>query len=182
MKPIIDAYWKELKNATTYYRKKNKNIVFDDSKYQEFYDVFKKKYNAIRHEYMKENVTALDRHKVAAVMIVTSIEVKAVSYRGELSEKQHFLGSEMFSTEVALSWMLDTLNKKLVGLGKTPIVSYHMPKAFSCDTPYFEVFTRNLFFSNRDYKLSPLDVSEKLFLIEYISLLKNNIDPSISCN
>ena len=182
MKPIIDAYWKELKNTVTYYQKKNKNIVFDDSKYQEFYDAFKKTYYAIRDDYMKENVTALDRHKVAAVMVVVSIETNVISYIAELQEEQNFLGSELFSTEVALSWMLDTLNKKLIALGKQPIASYHMPEAFSCDTPYFEIFTRNLFFTHRDYKLSPLDVSEKLFLIEYISLLKNNIDPSILSN
>lgn len=182
MKPIIDAYWKELKNTATYYQKKNKKIVFNDNKYQEFYEAFKKTYYAIRNVYMKENVTALDRHKVAAVMIVTTIETKVISYGEELQEEQNFLGSEMFSTEVALSWMLDTLNKKLVALGKAPIVSYCMPKAFSCDTPYFEIFTRNLFFTHRDYRLSPLDVSEKLFLVEYISLLKNNIDPSILCN
>jgi len=182
MKPIIDAYWKELEKTVIYYQKKNKNIVFNDNRYQEFYDAFKKTYYAIRDVYMKENVTALDRHKVAAVMIVTSIETDVISYRAKLQEDQNFLGAEMFSTEVALSWMLDTLNKKLVALGKSPIAAYYMPQAFSCDTPYFEIFTRNLFFTNRDYKLSPLDVSEKLFLIEYISLLENNIDPSILCN
>lgn len=182
MKPIIDAYWSELKNTAIYYQKKNKNIVFNDNLYQEFYDTFKELYHAIRNVYMKDDVTALDRHKVAAVMIVTTIKTNVISYKAELQEKQNFLGSEMFSTEVALSWMLDALNKRLIALGKSPISSYYMPKAFSCDTPYFEIFTRNLFFTHRDYELSPLDVSEKLFLLEYITLLENNIAPSILCN
>ena len=182
MTPIIKAYWKELKRTALYYQKKNKNICFNEDKYNEFHDVFEATYRAIRAEYMKENVTALDRHKVAAVMIVTTIETQVISYSEPIPEGQHFLGSEMLSTEVALSWMLDTLNKKLVEVGKVPIEAYFMPQAFSCDTPYFEIFTRNLFFTHKDYRLSPLDISEKLFLMEYITLLKNDIAPEILCN
>ena len=181
MKPIASAYWNELKNTVEYYQKKDNSIFFDDSdgKFQGFYETFKSKYKAIQANYMKKRVTTLDRHKVAAVMIVTTIEKDVIKYRAPLQNEHVFLGAEMFSTEVALSWMLDSLNKKLNELGKTPLDAYHMPKAFSCDTPYFEIFTRNLFFTYKDYKLSPLDIAEKLFLLEYISLLKNDIDPSI---
>ena len=180
MAEIVDAYWNELKDTLSYYQKNDQNLIFDETKYREFKDIFNNLYNDIRTKYMKSQVNALDRHKVVSIMLIATLKAKVIVYKKELKTKQTFLGAEMFATEVALTWMLDTLNKKLLSLGiKEKIQFYHMPEAFVCSTPYFDIFSRNLFFAARDYVLNPLDISEKLFLLEYITLIKNNIDPAI---
>lgn len=36
---------------------------------------------------------------------------------------------------------------------------------------------RNLYYAKTDYKLNPLDLADRLFLVEYIALMKEGIDP-----
>lgn len=179
MTGTIVAYWNALKKTTALYQEKDSNIVFNENKYNEFESNFKEMYERIKKEYMKPNVRNLDRHKVASVMIVTTLNLDIITYAKNIGEKHCFLGSEMFSTEVALNWMLDSLNDKLKGFGKDSLKAYYMPQAFTCNTPYFDIFCRNLYLAKRDYKLNPLDISEKLYLLEYITLQQKNIDPSI---
>lgn len=128
---------------------------------------------------MKSNVSELDRHKVAAASIIACIKTNIIHREGPLSAKKKFIGQEMIATEVALKWMLNGLNSQLRSQNiQIEINDYTMPTAFACPTPYFEIFSRNLFFAGRDYVLNPLDIAEKLFLLEYITLLENNIDPT----
>lgn len=179
MTGTIVAYWNALKETTALYQEKDPNIVFNAEKYNEFESNFKELYERIKKEYMKPNVRNLDRHKVTAVMIVTTLNLNIITYAKDIGEKHCFLGCEMFSTEVALNWMLDSLNERLKEFGKESLKAYHMPQAFTCSTPYFDIFCRNLYLAKRDYKLNPLDISEKLYLLEYISLQQNNVDLSV---
>ena len=91
-----------------------------------------------------------------------------------------FIGSELIAIEVALAVMCTLLNDKLeaIGHGKK-ILSYYMPQAMSCSTPYALIFARNLIYAQKDFVLNPLDIAEKLFLLETITLIKNNIDPQL---
>lgn len=77
--------------------------------------------------------------------------------------------------------MQDRLNKKLVDKGENPIGKIWMQDALSCDTPYFEILCRNLFYAKSDagWNINPLDMAEKLFILEYVTLEKNGIDPHI---
>ena len=77
--------------------------------------------------------------------------------------------------------MQSQLNKILVDKNLQPIKALWFPKAVSCKTPYFEIFCRNLYFSNNSDKwgLNPLDIAEKLFILEYVTLEKAGIDPQI---
>lgn len=177
MKQIIDSIWAAIKEEINFLQDTDKNIIFDDSKYDFFKNEFEHNYDLIKDKYMDKKVTALDRHKVAAVMIVSMLNTKAISYKKE-SDRYIFLGGEMIATEIALSWMCQSLNERLKEIGiQIEITKYSMPHAFACDTPYFEIFCRNLFFSQENYQLNPLDISEKLFLLEYITVIENNIDP-----
>ncbi len=177
MKPIIDSIWNAVKEKIEYLQDDDKNIIFDDSKYDAFKNEFENLYESIKEKYMNKHVTALDRHKVAAVMIVSLLKTNVIAYK-KISDKFVFIGSEMIATEIALSWMCQNLNERLNELKiEVEITEYIMPRAFACDTPYFEIFSRNLFFAQENYKLNPLDIAEKLFLLEYITIIKNNIDP-----
>lgn len=178
MKPIIDSIWNAIKEEVEFLQDDDKSIVFDDSKYDFFKNEFEHLYDSIKEKYMSKRVTALDRHKVAAVIIVSLLKAKAISYKS-LSKNYIFLGSEMIATEIALSWMCQSLNEELEDLNiQVKITKYIMPVAFACDTPYFEIFCRSLFFAQESNTLNALDISEKLFLLEYITILENNIDPS----
>ena len=165
MTGIVNAFWDKLQETVSFYQEDDRDIVFNQDKYDEFKKCFENSYDFIKDKYMKSSVRALDRHKVAAVMIVASLKSNVVSYRKTLGEKKHFFGEEMFSTEVALNWMLDALNKKLRELGVSEVQEYHMPKAFACETPYFDIFCRNLYYAEQYYVLNPLDISEKLYLL-----------------
>lgn len=179
--PIINETWSTLKRTCQSYSKKDRYLIFDESGFSIFKSKFEALYSDIMKSYMKPNVKELDRHKVAAVMIIACIDAKLISYQADKMPKNLvFIGAEMIATEVALSWMIEGLNNALNTAGiREGIKHYVMPTAFACDTPYFEIFCRNLLYAQKNYNLNPLDISEKLFLLEYITLLENRIDPKV---
>lgn len=181
--PAVDNMWNAFRKSFEWYKKQDHNLVFHEDKYEIFKNTFFDLYKTILTMHMKPDVVELDRHKVAAVTIVSCIQSEVISYKnGALPNEKYFLGPEMIATEVALSWMLRGLNQKLqVLFYQTPIKQYTMPTAFACPTPYFDIFCRNLYYARTSYMLNPLDVSEKLFLLEYITLLTNGIDPEYLC-
>lgn len=179
MKQIIEAVWDSLKSEVEFYKKKDPNIEFATEKFEDFGKAFRVLYNHIKDEYMEESVDNLDRHKVAAIIIVVTLECELITYKKVLKDNQVFLGQEMIVAQLALSWMLRNLNEVLEEKGQQPVRSYHMPEAFACPTPYFEILCRNLYFSKRDYVLNPLDIAEKLYLIEYITVFKKGRDLSV---
>ncbi|MCH5183041.1 MAG: hypothetical protein J1E00_02605 [Oscillospiraceae bacterium] len=179
MRALIDSFWGQLEATSQKYQVKDSSICFNVETYDEYCKLFKTIYDDIKDRYMKKNVQALDRHKVAAVFIVSTLEANVITYEKELSDNHHFLGKEMFATEVAWAWMLKSFNEKLKDVGLKTVESYHMPVPFACETPYFDIFSRNLYFSKSNTKLIVLDIAEKLFLLEYITLLYNDIDPKL---
>ena len=113
---------------------------------------------------------------------VAIIESKAVICSESLSENKRFIGQYLVAASVGMTYMQDRLNEILIKKHQNPIEKIWMPAfAFSCDVPYFEIFGRNLYFSNEIAKsvLNPLDISKELFLLEYITIEKNKIDPQL---
>lgn len=179
--PVIKVIWNALKDSCQWYIREDSRLIFREERFDTFRQKFIELYGSIMKKYMKPGVFELDRHKVASITIVASIETGIISCK---NEKSHpgivFLGQEMISTEVALTWMLRGLNTKLKEFGQSASIShYYMPTAFACPTPYFEIFCRNLYFARINYQLNPLDIAEKLFLLEYITLLDKEIDPKL---
>ena len=180
MTPVLKAFWDALDDTVRYHQKNDDAVILNHDKFDSFKALATELYNSIKNTYMKPTVDTLDRHKVAAVMIVSAIKCKAVEYSKPLQENTVFLGCEMFATEVALTWMLESMNEKLRDSGaEIQISEYYMPEAFACSTPYFEIFSRNLFFAQKHYHLNPLDIAEKLFLLEFITVIKNGVSPSL---
>lgn len=181
---VIKEVWDALEETCNRYSARDSKILFKGN-YEAFKTSFISLYNGIKAEYMKPNVSELDRHKIISTMIIASIENDLVTYSGKNSRLVPLV-EFMIPTEVGLNWMLAGLNRELSKRNfKAKISRYHMPQAFACDTPYFEVFCRNLYYANekeKNLRLNPLDIAEKLFLLEYITLLKNNIDPTLLRN
>lgn len=174
----LEYVWRELKDCYDYYHGYDKKLVFTDDK-NAFFTKFREIYDDIKDKYMRKDVIELDRHKVVAAQITTCIETNLITR--DVKKGDVFLGLYMIALEVGLNWMLIGLNDALARVGvHKEIVEYTMPEAFACSTKYFEVFSRNLYYSHVKGKgLNPLDISEKLFLLEYITLLRNGIDPKV---
>ncbi len=177
--PTITELWDNLKERTSLAQKHGWKISVNKSAHGLFQKRFEDLYRTMKDVYMRKGVVRLDRHKVAAVTIIAAIESKAVLYNGADEKSQVFLGCEMLATEVALAWMLEQFNLKIEKAGYKPIGKYRMPEAYTCDTPYFEILCRSLYYAQRDgYKLNPIDISEKLYLLEYITMLAYGIPQS----
>ena len=179
MTPMIDNIWDLLTVEYTKYNTKNPNFKFNENKKAEFESVFKKKYNHIITEYMDDSVNELDRHKVSALIIISLLEVNAISIEN-LDSDFVFVGNELLALKVGLAYMVQKLNEKLVERNiEKQIGEFVFPVAQSCKTPYIDIMCRNLYYAKNDYVLNPLDLADRLFLIEYITLLKENINPDI---
>ena len=176
---IINEMWSALDKSAKHYCENDEKLIFHHDRFDLFSTYFTSLYTSIKDRYMAPEVKELDRHKVAAVMIVSSIKANAITLDDKLSRKYKFLGLEMIATEVAMAWMLSGLQRKIQDVELPDIIEgYSMPTAFACDTSYFDIFCRNLYYAKENNVLNPLDIAEKLFLLEYITLLENNIDPT----
>lgn len=175
----INGTWESLKRAVEHYKKMDKQLVFDENKQQIFYDHFQTSYTSVMNAHMDSTVSELDRHKVAAVIIEATLSTGVIQREGS-NYGRVFMGQEMIAAEVAFEWMMLRFKKKLEELDLNfDETTYHMPIAFACDTPYFDVFCRNLYFSKEAKKLNVLDIANTLFLLEYVTLLKYDIDPQL---
>lgn len=180
MRELIDSTWDLLGVAVTQAKEKDEKISRNDESKGEYDKTFRDKYNFMKDNFMKGSVKYLDRHKVASIIIASIIETDAVIYKGVIPENDTFFGKYLIATAVGLCYMQSKLNKLLKGKHQKEITDYYFPYAFSCNTHYFEIFARNLYFTHEltEWKLNLLDMSENLFMIEYMTLEKNGIDPS----
>lgn len=162
-------------------QKSDSRICFHQERKQTFFDRFQELYDYILNNFMavEKGITALDRHKVTAIITICGIESGFVSM-DDVPDGGVFLGKEIISLSVALSFMQASLNEQLkkVGVNKE-IKKFEFPKAWTCNTDYFDIMVRNLYYSQQHWKINPLELSEKFFLIEYIELEKNEIDPEV---
>lgn len=193
MTSTINQFWSALEKAVRYYKGLDHNIHFDSSKKDVFFETVTERYNSIKDCYMipeivdeekedSEKRNHLDRHKVAAIFIVVAIENRLISYSADIPDGKKFMGCEMFVTEVAWNWMVGELDDALQKAGSDQhIDDLVLPIAFACPTTYFDIFCRELYYANEKGKLFELDIAENLFLLEYITLLRKNIDPNILC-
>lgn len=179
MNSLIDNIWSLLSDEYCEYSKKNPKFIFDKTKKIKFAKVFSQKYEDIKKKYMDGSVEYLDRHKVAALIIVSILEIDVICYE-DLDEDYVFIGAELLAIKVGLAYMVERLNEKLYKRNvNKKIEEFIFPNAQSCETPYIEIMCRNLYYSKSDYQLNPLDIADRLFLVEYIALCKADIDPDI---
>lgn len=179
MTSLTRNVWELLSEEFSKLNHENPNIIFDTAQKDKFEDIFLKSYKNVLERYMDKSVKNLDRHKVAAIIIISLLEVKPISYVG-LDNSYIFIGNELTALKIGLAYMCEMLNEKLSKKGiTTKLEQFDFPNAQSCDTSYMNIMCRNLYYAETDYVLNPLDLADRLFLIEYIALSKNGIDPDI---
>ena len=176
---IVSKILRLIDDAASIMCQENENIEFHGKRYTDFKAIFKAEYDHIADHYMEKPEEPLDRHKVAAIIIVSII--KSNILEGKAAEGYVFLGNYILATDIALLYMLNEINKRLTLKGEKEISQYFFPAAMSCQTDYYMIFFRNLYFAHTDdaWRLNTLDIAERLFLIEFMTLEKNGVDPSI---
>ena len=151
MTPLIENVWELVKEESKRYTEDNVRFVFDESKYKDFKEAFKINYEKIKEKYMLPSVNNLDRHKVSAIIIISLLEVDAISYN-DLEQGSIFIGAELLALKVGLAYLVEKLNEKLLEKGEKHIIQeFKLPNAQSCGTPYMEIMCRNLYYAKNYY-------------------------------
>ena len=173
----IKYIWKSVK-AVYDDLKDTMPINFHDDEFahyeQNIYDLFEQ----MKKEHMKRYVKTLDRHNLTALIIIALASTDFVTYNN-LPEGKHFIGKQLIAINVALEYMKTELNCIIVQLGYQPINDLIFPVELSGDIPYFTIMARNLYLamqSKQDAEIIALELSERLYLLEYINLQENKID------
>lgn len=174
---VQEATWNLFIKETDNMIQSDSNLKFHKEKYSLYRKEFEEEYNHIKDCYMKNEVQFLDRHKVAAIIIVSLIKVEPISYyKKEKADKKIFIGTYFTAISVGLSFMLGVLNDKLESNKIKRIEKYDFPPQMCCDQSYFDVLCRNLYILNSENRLYPIDLANILFWIETYTLSKNGID------
>lgn len=186
MKETVQAAWDTLEEAYLLTKLDYPGLIFNKEAFEECYSHFKKWREILLKQYMKEEVIELDRHKIAAILSISIIESKAISYNGDLHGKI-FLGLQLLSVSCGLSYMQLQLNNLLKSKNQKTINKYLMPRPHSCETNYFDVIARNLYYEEHGtdlngrklWGLNPLQLANTFYLIELFTLEHYNIDTEI---
>lgn len=171
--------WKTIEDGMEVMRAKDSQIVIKRDGKKVFENFFQEMYQEIKERYMDAETETLDRHKVAAILIIAVI--KADILKSVSQESRTFVGNYILASDSAFSYMLSELNRELEKKGQGKIAGYVFPEAFACRTDYYRIFYRNLYYigQNKAWTFNPLDLSERLFLLEYLTLKENNIDTAV---
>lgn len=184
LQPVIEKVWDAIRR-TCEQTGEQSGVMFCAEKYEQFADNFERYYNLFRNDFMTEKTTELDEHKQAAVIIVSAIEANAIHQ--EVREGMVALAPYAIPLNVSLNFLLDRINEKLKKVGEKEITELFLPFPLACDTPYFESLCRILYLENGGAKeagisypmsFSLVEWADRFFLLEYILLQQNSINPS----
>ena len=175
MKPLIEKTWELICLGAKYICEENKEIEMDIEKERVYNTEFRSIHECVLKD-MRDVNNPLDRHKIAAIIMMATIKTDMLK---SSCTEGIFIGNYILATEVGLSYMLSELNEVLIEKKLPTIESFFFPEAISCETSYNRIFYRNLYFANTcdEWGLNPLDIAERLFLLEYMTLEKNGISP-----
>lgn len=154
------------------------NINFYVNKIDDYVKAVEEKYYRYKNQYLKNDVEYLDRHKMAAILVVCGIECKIVD-SGEMSKKIEDDKIDICTQKIlllaAFDYLLEIMNLKIDDKKDDSIKKiseFDFPKAFTCPTTFVDIMSRTLYYAEKEYKLNEMELAEKFFLLEYISILK----------
>ncbi|MCL2420760.1 MAG: hypothetical protein FWD03_02780 [Defluviitaleaceae bacterium] len=163
-------------------------LEIDREKKNIFISSFCKRYKFVVDNHMKAGYEALDRHKVAAIAIIEFIRTDIIKGypSAELVNGNLCIPDCLLALQTGLASMLVRFNKLLKKRDIKPVDKWHMPESLSCpENTFFIIMARNLYFAKRrsdkeygEYTtgFDELALAERLFYIEWITILKEGID------
>ena len=171
------AFWNKKENVA--------KLNFHSEREADFEKIFANYYKTIKKQFMTPETKALDTHKQAAIMLISAWEAKVIT-QARCEEGQIPLGYQAVALDVAISYLEQSINKKLADIRVRPI-ELKLPTALACDTSYFNILRRLLYYElsvekkqgGKEYKMyyNIMEWADRFFLLEYITLLENGIDP-----
>lgn len=183
MEKLVSRIWGNVVAGVNFMCLNDKSLNHKDLQTQEpiFENEFMALYRKIVSNYMLEGTETLDRHKVAAIIMCSVIKSDLLEAEQGGHASKIFLGNYILATDCGFAYLLKELNMKLNECNIMEIKKFFFPKALACETIYYRIFYRNLYFADNseDWHLNPLDIAERLFLLEYMTLEKSGIDPNI---
>ena len=125
------------------------------------------------------DTSELDAHKQAAIVMISCLESNAVVLTEKTSEGNINIAPQIIAVNIGLSYMNNALNHLLGKMGKEKVNGYMLPIPLACNTPYYEIMCRILYYeqTRSDMSYNVLEIADRLFLLEYINLLIHDIDP-----
>lgn len=134
-------------------------------------------YNNYKAKFMKSEVKNLDRHKVAAILVVEGIALNII-HCDNIPKDQIFIGQEKILLTYAFRYIMRDFNSIIRNSGFERMKQFVLPEAFSCETKYIDIMCRNLMYTREtgilaDPKMAlnvEMELAEKLFLLEYIAI------------
>ena len=185
--PAVENFWSELKNSCNKWSKKENGntLSFHPERKNDFFKLFSKYYNIIKEQFMTPETKGLDAHKQSAIMVISALEANIIEQTQE--EGKVALGVQAVILDVAFSYLEKNINNKLEEIG-AHTVKLKLPIALACETSYFDILRRILYYEDQRekidddcYKMSynVIEWSDRFFLLEYITLLSNGIDPQL---
>lgn len=180
-KGIVDFAWETIKEGYKECSEKYVGLSFDESQLVSFRKLFEEQYNDVMNRFMKEDTSALDAHKQAAILTICCLKAKIIDHKLDNSN-QISIVPQMIAVNVGLSYMKNCINETLKKKGINKKVDiYYLPVAIACDTPYQEIMCRILYHeqNEEDMSFNVLELADRYFLLEYINLLQRGIEPSL---
>lgn len=166
----LELVWNNLVSHVKILAQNNHSIIVKETIYNEFENTVHNMYFDLLKKAMGQNVKYLDRHKVAAIIIVALIDIRVIECREDESESSmRLLYQTAFSS--GLSYMLYELNHDRLSNGKDAISQYVFPHQMFGDDSYCENAVKMLCFSRDNLDGSILLLANILFLIEAYTLV-----------
>lgn len=175
MTKTIKSFWDLLEEYCTILNDKGFQIVLHKEKYEEYKKAVQSRYEKYKTDYMVvSKVENLDRHKTAAILVTQGLDQHIIGTSNKVKDGQIDIGAQKVLLLCAFDYMLAMINYIIRERNSSlePIKSFCYPQAWACKTNYIDIISRSLYYAQKDYKLNDMELAEKFFLLEYITVLK----------
>lgn len=178
MERIARLYWQLVEMKCSKLSSGDDAMYLDASLLDSYIHNCEVEYNRCKETTMNNKVVNLDRHKIAAILVIQAMNMRVIKrvdnrdYAEADTEDKYFIGPQKILVICAIHYLAQEINRILVFHGDniSQMTKFPLPKAFSCDTEYIDIISRLLRNELDENKLFILSLSEKFFLLEYIAI------------
>ncbi len=175
MKSTIYAYWQAISTQCELLSTKKDSMYIDDSLKENYVINCENAYELCKSKEMSSDVVNLDRHKVAAILVIEAAKLNVIKRKdGRIADTKDewFIGAQKILLVSAICYLAQEINRIIEASGKDipRMKQFKMPEVFSCKTSYIDIMSRLLRNETDDHRLYILSWSEKFFLLEYIAI------------
>lgn len=176
MKSTTIAFWKLAAQQCNMLPNDSDDVLYLDENLRNVYITnCDNAYDTCKSNDMSEDVSNLDRHKIAAILVSEGLKLDIVKHtKGSQphDDNKLFIGKEKLLLACAIHYLSKQINAAISenDNGLQGMRMFTLPTAFSCKTPYIDILSRLIHYSQQNGTLSPLELADRFFLLEYIAI------------